>query len=361
MRVNFCGPTGHSGYGRFTCFLVPAMVRQGLDVSIIPSYSNEGLAEKSIEPLIKLKDPRVLNADVDVRLSIANPCDVNQLHGKRRIFYTMLESTRLPPYWVQSLNTVDEVWTPSHWGKQCFKESGVTVPVNVVPGGVPLELFNPQIEPAIPPSDLFRYLMERKWEHRKGYDVAVRAYSEEFHDGENVELLLNCMTINYFVTNFNVWEALYRLRLNPNHAAISVIREPIEDYHNMGRLYRSANCFLAPTRGEGWNLPLLEAFACGVPCIATDWSAQTEYITDENCILLKKNKVVPSVNPNQIYQEYLRYGEWIDPDIGELRGKMRWAYENRSELAKYGRTAAFDSHKWTWDESAKKAKAILER
>ncbi len=42
-------------------------------------------------------------------------------------------------------------------------------------------------------------------------------------------------------------------------------------HYQLATLYRSADCYVSTTRGEGWGLPLLEAMACGLPAIATDW------------------------------------------------------------------------------------------
>lgn len=48
-------------------------------------------------------------------------------------------------------------------------------------------------------------------------------------------------------------------------------------------LYNSNNisCFLSGSRAEGWGLPFLEAAACGLPVIATDYSAYKEFLEDD--------------------------------------------------------------------------------
>jgi glycosyltransferase involved in cell wall biosynthesis len=48
--------------------------------------------------------------------------------------------------------------------------------------------------------------------------------------------------------------------------------------HALARLYRAADAFVLPTRGEGWGRPLLEAMVMGVPVIATNWSGHTEFM-----------------------------------------------------------------------------------
>ncbi len=362
LRVNFHGPVGGSGYGRFTNFLCPAMVRQGLDVHVLSTYPNEQLAEPELlKDLVVPFNSHVLNPDVAIRLSIGTPYESLMFHGKKRVYYTMLESTRIPPYWVDALNTMDQVWATSTWGKQTFTESGVKVPINIVPGGVEPTIFNPKIEPYTSESGNFRFLSVGKWEIRKGYDILLKAYCEEFKANERVELILHPMTIQWFVgSNFNIFEELFNLDLPNNHAPVNVVKQVFPNYADMARLYRLADCFVNPTRGEGWNLPLCESMACGVPSIATNWSSHTEYITEQNCMLLKDYQIVPSIHPAQIYQEFLRYGKWAEPSVKELREKMRYAFDNQDEIKKYGTQAAEDMRAWTWDNAAKKAKTYLE-
>jgi glycosyltransferase involved in cell wall biosynthesis len=149
------------------------------------------------------------------------------------------------------------------------------------------------------------------------------------------------------------------MKLSQDRAGISIIEGYIPNYRDMGRLYRSADCLVNPTRGEGWNLPLLESMACGVPGITTNWSAHTEFANKNNSYLLEDISMVPAIHPRQICQPFLQYGKWAEPTVKELRDKMRYAYENREETCKLGARAMIDAKKWTWMEAAKKAEKVL--
>ena len=46
----------------------------------------------------------------------------------------------------------------------------------------------------------------------------------------------------------------------------------------MAALYSSFDVLLAPSYGEGFGLPVIEAQACGTPVIVTDWTAQSELV-----------------------------------------------------------------------------------
>ena len=61
------------------------------------------------------------------------------------------------------------------------------------------------------------------------------------------------------------------LRLKKNVKILSSV--PDED---LPALYSSARCFISPSLAEGFNFPLLEAFACGCPVIATQRGSSPE-------------------------------------------------------------------------------------
>lgn len=46
----------------------------------------------------------------------------------------------------------------------------------------------------------------------------------------------------------------------------------------IAQLYNAADVLLQPSRGEGFSVPLVEAQACGTPCIATNFSAQADHL-----------------------------------------------------------------------------------
>ncbi len=55
----------------------------------------------------------------------------------------------------------------------------------------------------------------------------------------------------------------------------------------LNKLYNAADVFVLPTMGEGFGLPLQEAMAAGLPCIATDCSATPEILGDGRGMLVR--------------------------------------------------------------------------
>lgn len=57
--------------------------------------------------------------------------------------------------------------------------------------------------------------------------------------------------------------------------------------HDLWGLYACADVYLQPSKAEGLGLPVMEAMACGVPCVATDTGALHELLTDGRGYLVK--------------------------------------------------------------------------
>ena len=102
-------------------------------------------------------------------------------------------------------------------------------------------------------------------------------------------------------------------------------------------------------------MPLMEAMACGLPAIATDWGAHREFVHEGIAYPLRVRGTVPAVAKCPYYEGF----SWADPDPEHLRFLLREVYENREEARRRGRAAAREmAERWTWDATAER---IVER
>lgn len=286
-----------------------------------------------------------------------NPAGVHVFYGQadgfktkyrsHKIGYTMLEVDGLPREWVRRANMMDEVWTPSSFNAEVFRRSGVERPIRVMPLGVNPAYFNPDIT-GYPVPGVFTFLSAFEWGERKAPELLLRAFNDEFRSDEGVVLV--CKIYNQDIS-VNVPREVGRLGLREDGGKIVFSINELVPAHQLGALYRSADCFVLPTRGEGWGLPLMEAMACGLPVIATGWGAQTDFINDEIAYPLAIEGLVPARAKCPYYEGF----NWAEPSYECLRSLMRRVYENREEARLKGsRAAAEVLRKWTWRHSVEK-------
>lgn len=265
------------------------------------------------------------------------------LQRDRTTRWNVWETTKLPPSQLDLCESTQFLWTPSTWGRQNLIDNGIDpARVAVVPEGVDADFFKPA--PKTP--GRFRFLMVGKWEARKFPEGLLRAFVEEFSTKEPVELYLH--SHNSYVKNFSAKERMERAGIK-NEGNI-ILGAPCS-IGALRTLYQSADCFVLPTRAEGWGLPILEAMACGVPAIATHYSAPADYVNDTNGYPLRVEKMVEA----HCDDFGIHTGLWAEPDIGHLRHLMRTAFMNRDELIEKGRMARLTAESLTWDNASRVA------
>lgn len=275
------------------------------------------------------------------------------IQGRRRIGWTMLEVSGLPQEWVDGCNLMDEVWVPASFNVDTFRDSGVRVPIEVMPLGIDVDYFHPGIR-GFRPSSRFTFLSVFEWGERKGAELLLRAFATEFDKTDDVLLMLSIYNRDPGV---DVYHEVEKLGLPPGPPIIAMVNPEFAGYQ-MGSVYRSADCFVLPTRGEGWGMPVLEAMACGLPTIATGWSGPADFLHDGIGYPLQVKRMVEAKAKCPWYAGF----DWAEPDIDHLRFLMREVYENPERAREKGRAAAAEvASKYTIEHAADRVKQrILE-
>ena len=116
---------------------------------------------------------------------------------------------------------------------------------------------------------------------RKGIEDAITSYVRVFSENENNNsaLLLKCFQLSKHETPLE--EMIIRqTHTNSNTAKNCKIFTITEELNReeIFDLYSKSSILLSPSRGEGFNLPVMEAMSVGLPVIYVDWSNTPEIV-----------------------------------------------------------------------------------
>lgn len=333
-----------SGYAAGSRGVVLALHEAGYRVRVVPiSAQNdwEGILPPAVRTTLQalIYTPIALERALCIHAHGADTWHMDS--GARHVVgRTMFETDRLPPDWVPRCNGVHEVWVPSTFNVETFKRAGVAPSkFRLMPEGVDTGRFRPGLEPLeLPGGRGFNFLSVFDWQHRKGWDVLVRAFVQEFQAGEDVALVLK--VYQYNLPDRNIAAEIDALRAEvagPLGAAPIIVLQGRLPEDQMPRLYAAANAFVLPTRGEGFGRPMLEAMACGLPTLATNWGGHLDFMTAENAYLIHCEAPVPVGVANDI--PIFDGHAWAEPDLMHLRHVMRHVFTQREEAAARGARA----------------------
>lgn len=346
-----------TGYAISSRELVSALDRQGAYVSYRYVYGPGTVVprkepEESESRLVNLIRARRLGRE-PVQVVYAQGDVFRSNFGAYKIGFTMLETDGIPAEWVQQANQMDEVWVPSRFNEETFRASGVTRPIHVIPLGVDANYFNPRIA-AHPIEGVYTFLSIFEWGERKAPEILLRAFNREFRADEPVVLLAKVTNLDPGV---DVNREIANMGLDAEGGRIHFSLNQVVPTYQLGVLYRSADCFVLTTRGEGWGMPIMEAMACGVPVIATGWSAHCDFMTPDNSYPLSVERLVPARARCPYYDGF----RWAEPSYVDLRKLMRHVFENQAEARARGERASREVREgWTWDHAARKIIARLD-
>lgn len=248
---------------------------------------------------------------------------------------TMFETDRLPAGWAEACNQMDAVWVPTAFNQETFARAGVRPEkLRVVPGLIELSSYNPLTPPlALPGARGYNFLAIFDWSLRKGWDVLIAAFVQAFRPDEDVALFLHVHSSLGYTTHqiYSQIEAFLcrKLGRNPDSIPDIILLDQPLSTTEMVALYCAAQCYVLPTRGEGWGRPFMEAMALQRPVIATGWSGQTAFMTPENSLLVEYTlQEVSEEAAREI--PIFRGHRWAEPSQAHLSRLMRQVFEDRA-------------------------------
>lgn len=117
-----------------------------------------------------------------------------------------------------------------------------------------------------------------------------------------------------------------------------LIRDDLIQKSHLQALQRCADAYVSLHRAEGFGLGMAESMALGKPVLATAWSGNMEFMTDQNSYLVPST-LVP-VPPGQY--PHANGQRWAEPDIGRAALLMREMVDDRETAEVRGLQAQRD-------------------
>lgn len=273
----------------------------------------------------------------DVELVIAPP-HLLPHHRPREgcVLFTMWECDRVRPEYVEWMNKARLIAVPSQWGIDCFRASGVTVPmVKVCLGHDPLTFHSTSEEPEICTFGTAGAL----WGGgiRKNTARIIDLFEKAFPHQTDVRL---------------------RVKITPRCGLAEPADPRVEVLRSFlppGRLadwYRSLTAYVNASAAEGFGLHLIEAMACGRPVVTANWSAIGEYF-DESVGYKLDHRMTDATG--DFYS-----GQWATPTDESIVEAMRTIYRDRTEARRRGVAASARAKQYTWKSHGRVlAKALM--
>lgn len=318
-----CAVDSVSGYGNDGIGIARSLGRLGVDVHLSPVQVTPPIPEEVALLLTKFPDP-----PFDVALVHVDPAQMAIYPGTRRasrlaIAWSMWEyeslALEIGPVFRENIRdfdallSYDEVtrsalnqWLPPELMDRHF----------VLQGGYASEDWE-FVERDW--SGTFRYGMVGQLHDRKDPFAAIAAFTslkQKHGDGFDAEVHLKT---NIPGLHSSLEEAYPGVKVH--YAWWS--------HERLEQFYASCHAYLAPSRGEGKNVPALEAQSTGIPVIGTNWGGHTVWMREDWSYPVAYNR---SRSSNGLF------GVRVDPE--DLERQMWAAYSNRGECREKGYRAS---------------------
>ena len=263
-----------------------------------------------------------LKFEPDIIIHHSTPGKWQKEKGKINIGLTVWEFDTLSKQWIEKMNQMDRIFTPSFANVLDFK-SQLQVPVS---------LFKTQIrqKPITKQSTgKFTFYTIAEWSNRKSIDELIQCFSELFTNNDDVAL--------YIKTNR---EKNITLPKNITVDIRNLTDSQLQNIHAKG------DCYISLSKGEGTGLGACDACLAGNQLILTDCSGHNEYIKNFHVVdtISEEINMCDSFPEHseckngicKIYPWFTKEMKWRKPKLDSAKKKMEEVYKGsylRSRLS----------------------------
>jgi glycosyltransferase involved in cell wall biosynthesis len=247
------------------------------------------------------------------------------------------ELSEPPESYRRAFDLIREVWAPTLFIKESLE---TMAPERVSVVHMPLPITTPKIDSSLTKKsfgldDRFAFLFTFDFLSvlkRKNTIGLVDAFCEAFTPNEGPVLILKSINGDKRMIEFEKLKWACRGRSD-----VIVIDEYF-DVVKSASLMAVTDCYVSLHRSEGLGLTMAEAMALGKPVIATGYSGNMDFMTEENSLVIPWTLVPVGKDA----EGYPSGAKWAEPDLGAASVAMRRVYEDQNFARNLGAKAQRD-------------------
>jgi glycosyltransferase involved in cell wall biosynthesis/SAM-dependent methyltransferase len=244
------------------------------------------------------------------------------------------EVSKFPERWRNSFEYLDEVWAATQHVVDAITPLSpipvVKIPLPVYPAEPPV-LSRSRL--GLPEGFLFLLVFDyHSVFERKNPIALIEAFKSSFGPGSGASLVVKCINHEKHPANH---ERL--LTAADDHPDVQVIDRYVS-LEEKNAMIKSCDCYVSLHRSEGFGIPLAEAMYFGKPVIATGYSGNLDFMTNDNSYLVDYR--LTAIGEDAF--PYPPDGEWAEPDVEHAARLMRQVFDDQLEARERGARAAAD-------------------
>lgn len=276
---------------------------------------------------------------------------IQKRHNWKWLAHYVFDTENMVGFWNENVDGADLAVVPSKISLDlCKKYKHENV--QYIPHGVNTDIFKPATdeektelrERYLIPKDTFVIGMVAHNQYRKQVHRLVEAFDMFVKRNPRSLLVLHCLPRDQ--TGWDLPQILKDRGLLANVLFTDKSSKGIGDVHvpesEMRKLYCVMDVHALPTGGEGFGVPIVEAMACGIPNVVTDYTTTKEFLCEESIDDLGKKSytstrgiAVPYVDSELHHTG----GRWAKIDIPALASALQYLKDNESEAKQMGMKA----------------------
>ena len=315
MNIDYACFTSFTGYG-FAARNYILALHKAFDIRIlsIDNTVSKAIVRKQYDILKELNDKKERPDAITLLHCIPQMFRRIAAKGRQMAFATF-EALTPPQNWIDSYNALEAIIVPSKFCEKAF--ASVDVPIHYVPHCLDYNIYNNFVLPR-KKYDKFTFLFSGTWSERKNWQTLINSWDKTFATNNDVLLVIH--TRDKKKAESSIFNLLKKKIDN-----IVFITDILTD-DELPSFYKSFNCLVAPSLGEGFGYPGLQCLSVGVPIITTNYSGIQEYATENNAELLEPEGFITQ----KLMDGYFQFAnqKWPYISINQLCDKMLWVYGN---------------------------------